>query len=58
MMNKVFILVLVAFAAIATAQNPPQCSFEKETAVSLARAYQRLARGEVYESPKGTLKYP
>ena len=54
-MNKAFILVFVAFATFATAQNPPQeqCNFEKESVLSLARAYKRMASGEIYESQKG-----
>merc|ERR1712018_187397 len=59
-MNKVFIFVLIAFAALASAQNPPvghraqpQCKVDKQAYVSLAQAYERILRGQyttkVYE---------
>ena len=51
-MNKVFVFVLIAFAAVASAQNPPQlraqpqCRVDKEAYVSLAKAYERILRGQ------------
>ena len=52
-MNKAFIFVLVAFAAVASAQNPPvahraqrQCRVDKEAYVSLAKGYERILRGQ------------
>lgn len=47
-MNKVFVFVLIAFAAVASAQNPPQpqCRVDKEAVVSLAQAYERILRGQ------------
>merc|ERR1711963_49382 len=52
-MNKAFIFVLVAFAAVASAQNPPvahraqpQCKVDKEAYVSLAKGYERIQRGQ------------
>ena len=55
-MNKVFVFVLIAFAAVASAQNPPQpqCRVDKEAVVSLAQAYERILRGQ-YTS-KGNFK--